>query len=1150
MVRPSLFLPVAFGLILAHGLIAQTTSTEVLGTVIDSTGAVVPDATITLLRTQTGEKRQAKTDSSGNYSFPLIEIGSYTVTAETQGFKTQVKTGINVELQQKARVNFDLQIGATSERVEVVAQGVELRTDDASLGTTIGQARVTELPTANRNFASLLVLTPGVQFGTRMGMSSLSTGSSFFPGATQVSANGQRDVNQRITLDGVIASDPLVNTMYMNPSIDAIEEVKVQTGSYSAEYGMNNGAIVQVALKSGTNNFHGSFFEFLRNDGTDARDYFLNFQVPAGTPLQKKNRLRRNQFGTWLSGPVLLPGYNGKNRTFWSYNYEGTKQTQESVAQASFYPQEFRNGDFSALLTPLIRDGRPVRAPIVIYDPLTGNPFTDSSGRITNIIPPSRINRNAKAFLDAYLPLPQFTPADILDINTISSVPNILDQNQHFARIDHNFGAKDRIFGRFATQKGSYLINNINPNFPSTQNLDNYNIAFQHLHIFSANVLNEFRVGFNKVNSSQFNKRSNTEFDVDSLGVGQFRVAVAGNRKFDQLETGIPPLGVPNIPGDTGARVDLNGMYQFSENLSFHKGNHNFKTGLEYLRYGLDRAAANVPFGNLACCPGGNALAGFLLGYPSSSSSAEGLTWTAPRQNRWGAYFQDEWKASRKLTVNVGLRWDFFQAPHDQNKKWRTLRLDILTAAPDGTMLPTMVPDPGQDFDFYGPETRFFMPRVGFAYRVSDKTVIRVGGGWYANAQQTNNMSILALQPPFSGTFGWNMVDQAAQTLTYPYAGQNYTINTRRFTPGSQILTLDNPFPGQGTTASRTNVSLFPPDNKSSSAVQWSMDIQRSLPMNIILSVGYVGSKTSHVDNTWANFNSPQPSTNTDINSRRPYQAYISAGEGNAPRLLGAIRYLDSYANASYHALQVSAQKRYSFGLTAGLAYTYGKALGEGYGRNDPTADVNAQYQDARNRRANRGRYGFDIKHNATINFVYELPIFRQSKGLTRAVLGGWQTSGIITLRTGFPFSVLGGTLNTGSTSYPDRVADGRLGDAATRQLWYDPTAFRRTDCNIATHPEICHYGNSSNDPLNTPGMHTVDGSLGKNWAIPALGERGRIQLRAEAFNLLNTPQFGTPNGLSYLGSDSLIPDGPRVGEVRSLRQPMRLMQFGLKILF
>lgn len=591
----SLLAVLSFGLLLD----GQTTSTEVLGTVTDSTGSVVPGASVTLLRIATGEKRQAKTDASGNYSFPLIEIGDYTVSVEMQGFRTQTTTGVHVEYQQKARVNVALDIGATSERVEVVATGVEMKTDDASLGTTVDQRRVVELPIVNRSFASLLVLTPGVQFGTRMGLSSLSTASSFFPGATQVSANGQRDANQRVTLDGVIASEPLVNTVYFNPSIDAIEEVKVQSGSYSAEYGMNNGANVQVALKSGTNEFHGAFFEFLRNDAVDATDYFLNFQLPPGTAQQSKNRLRRNQFGAWLAGPVLFPGYRGKDRTFWSFNYEGTRETQESVQQAFWFPEAFRNGDFSALLTPTIRNGVPVRAPIIIYDPVTGEPFRDAQGNISNIIPPSRINRNAQNFINTYLPLPQFAPEDILDVNVIRSVPNILYQNQYFARLDHQFSASDKIFGRFATMHGDYVINNINPNFPSTQRIQNYNVAFQHLHLFSPTTLNEFRVGFNKVNNDQTSPRSNTDFDPDTLGIGQFRVAVDNNRKFRPDETGIPPTGI--LPGDGGARFDLNGIYQFSDNFSFIRNSHNFKTGFELLRYGLDRAAANVPLGNLMC---------------------------------------------------------------------------------------------------------------------------------------------------------------------------------------------------------------------------------------------------------------------------------------------------------------------------------------------------------------------------------------------------------------------------------------------------------------------------------------------------------------------------------------------------------------------
>jgi hypothetical protein len=474
---------------------AQTTSTEVLGTVTDATGAVVPGAEVSLLRVATGERRQTKTDATGNYSFPLIEIGDYTVTVAMQGFKTQTQTGINVSYQQKARVNVVLEVGATTDRVEVIATGVELKTDDAAVSTTIERRRVQELPLLGRNFASLAILTPGVQYGTRMGQNVQAPTGFPFPGAaTTLSANGQRDANQNISMDGVVATEPLVNQVLFNPSVDAIEEVKIQTGSVSAEYGQNNGAVVQIALKSGTNDLHGTFFDFMRNNVLDARDYFLNFELPVGTPERKKNALRRHQFGTWLAGPVVLPGYNGKDRTFWSFNYEGVRQTEESVSQAFWFPEEFRRGDFSALLTPLIRDGRPVRAPIIIHDPLTGEPFRNSQGQISNIIPASRINQNAQKFINTYMPLPQFRPDDILDINVIASVPSFLDQNQYFARVDHNFSASDRIFVRYAGQRTTYDNRQLNPNFRAIFSMRPHNIAAQYLHLFGSRVINEFRL--------------------------------------------------------------------------------------------------------------------------------------------------------------------------------------------------------------------------------------------------------------------------------------------------------------------------------------------------------------------------------------------------------------------------------------------------------------------------------------------------------------------------------------------------------------------------------------------------------------------------------------------------------------------------------
>lgn len=1109
------------------GVQAQTTSTEILGTVTDPTGAVVPNAKVVILRTATRQTRETVTNNDGNYSFPLIDIGEYVVSVTAQGFKRQEKRGVTVELQQKARVDFQMQLGDTSETVEVVATGLALKTEDGSVGQVIDNKRVIELPLNGRNVAGLAVLVPGVQFGVRMGLD----GSGGFPipgNGVAISANGQREVNQQVTLDGIIATEPRVNTAAFSPSIDALEEFKVLTSSYSAEYGQNSGAVVQMVVKGGTNNFHGTFWEFLRNDKLAAADYFLNFQLPAGSPQQEKNRLRRNQFGTFLSGPVFLPKvYNGRDRTFWSFNYEGRRETRETSVETFFAPQEFRNGDFSALLT------RPGVRPIVIWDPLTGDVFP------SNIIPASRINRNAQNFLNNFSPLPQFRGADILDPNYRASVPNIISNNQYMFRIDHHFSSNDKVFVRYITDRGNWDQQFINPFFPYFVKAINWNLGAQWVKILTPRVINEMRYGVNKSDNNTLNPRSNTDFDLDSLGIGQFRVATDGNRKFTSREAGIPNVGLGGfgIPGDRdgGNGFDFNTVHQFANNLSFMRGNHNFKTGMEYRYNILDRAAANLPRGSmgLSANEAGYALASWLLGYPNSTTTAEGLPFTAPRQNRWSAYFLDDWKATRKLTINVGVRMDLFQIPLDSFGAWRTLRLDILTQGADGNMWPTVIPEPGtKNWPPYDSEGAIWMPRVGIAYRATDKWVIRTGAGIFANAQQLNNYTILNLQPPTSGTVGFNQV-----TVATPQG-------TRRFPEGSTILTLDNAFPGATTLTGRRNVLLVPPDNKSSRHVQWSFDIQRQLPWNTVLTVGYVGSKTSFLDNT-VNWNNPDPSPNTDINARRPYPAHISLGEGNAVRALGNIRYLDSYANANYHALQVSVDKRYSSGLVLGLAYTYGKAQGEGYGRNEGQVGVPNTYQNPRDRRASRSRFGFDVTHNAVFNFVYEMPFLNRFRGVAGAFLAGWQTNGILTLRTGFPFNVSGGNLNTGGPTTPDRLADGRLGSQATRQLWFDPNAFLRTDCNIPGRLDLCHYGNAGFGILTGPGAKTLDFSLYKNWR---LGEVSRLQFRAEGFNITNTPQFGQPNGLSWVGQT--LDYAPRVGEIRSLQLPMRVVQFALKLYF
>ncbi len=1124
---------------------AQTTSTEILGTITDSTRAVVSGARVTLLRTDTGERRTATTAATGDYSFPLIEIGNYTVTAEMQGFQTQEKTGIRLQLQQKVRVDFLLAVGNTKETIEVQAATVQLKTEDASVGQVIDNKRIVELPLNGRNIATLAVLTPGVQFGLRQGLDG-SAGSPIPGRSVALTANGQRENNQQISLDGVTAANSRVNVMIFTPSIDAIEEFKVQTSSYSAEYGQNNGAVVQIALKSGTNQLRGTLFEFLRNDKLAAENYFLNLGLLPGQDRREKNRLRRNQFGVFAGGPVYVPKmYDGRNKTFWSFNYEGLRQTIENVREANWFPEAFRRGDFSSLLTPLVRDGRPIRAPIIIHDPLTGDPFRDNTGRITNIIPPSRIYKPAQDYINKYQPLPQFQPADILDINVRASVPDQTTSNQYFMRFDHTFRAEDKIFVRYAADRTSINQEDLNPNLGLTGAAPASNLAFQHIHLFSERTLNEFRFGRNTADWDFQNPRTGTNFDIDQTGIGPFRVSSDNNRVLKGDEIGLPTTIIPGDRDVSGSSFNEDRIYQIANNLSMNRGAHSFKAGGEFRRVSVGIRAANNPRGVVSCCPGGYNLAGWLMGYPNGSTTPEGKPLRTPQANRWSAYFLDNWKVSRKLTFNAGIRWDFFQIPTDPDGVLRSLRLDVLGTAADGRRLPTLVPGIREKAALAQSDNRYFMPRLGLAYRATDKWVIRSGFGWFVNAQQLDNYQILGRQPPYGAALNYNQVTDVAQVIPFSYAGQNYNIQTRRIRAGTDVLTLQNLFPGQGTAPARANLISLAPDNKNSNHVQWSFDIQRSLPFQTFLTVSYIGSKTSHLDNNISNFNNPDPSPNTDVNARRPWQAYLAQGEGNIARGLGEIRYLDSYANGSYHGLQTSVEKRYSSGLTAGLSYVYSKAIGEGYERNGGFT-----YQNPRDRRSDRMRYPFDVTHNAVLHYVYEMPFLNRFKGAAGVLLAGWQMNGILTLRTGFPFNVAGGNLNTGSGTRPDRVADGRLFGQAVRERWYDPTAFRRTDCNIPNRLDLCHYGNSGNMPLVSPGQRNVDLSLYKNWKITPLGEAGRLQFRAEFFNISNTPQFGEPSGIGFATLDSVIPDAPRMAESRSLRLPMRVVQFGMKLYF
>lgn len=1110
-------------------LFAQTTATEILGIVKDSSGAVVAGAQVTITRVATGIRLSKQTDQNGEYAFPLLEIGQYTVHAEKTGFRAQTVTELRLETQQKARVDFTLTVGNVTESVEVVASGAVLETENSTVGQVIENKRIADLPLNGRNLIHLAAMVPGVQYGSRSGRADGQGGFPIPGGGMSVIANGQREVHQSITLDGVESIAPLYNISSFTPSIDAVEEFKVQTGSYSAEFGQSSGGRVEISLKSGTNSLHATVWEFLRNDAFDAETYFLNFQRPASAGRLKKDRLRRNQFGGFFSGPVI------KNKTFWSFNYEERRQTQESVATAWWPNQNFRKGDFSLLLNPPTNPAtsRPVRNPIAIYDPLTGIPFSG------NILPASRQHPGALNVIDKFLPLPDFQQLDPLDFTVSRAVPSIIGARQYFGRLDHNFSSKDKVFGRFALDKSEWEANQINPNFPEDRFSDAYNVATQWIHTFSANILHELRFGINNWGDNYVNPRSNSTFDPDSLGIGRFRVAGDGNRKFTAAETGIPGIGF--TIGDPQGRTDDTYSYQIADNLSVVHGKHSLKFGTLIVHAAMDRRAANLTRGSLSFSPNESGLdfASLLLGYPNRSLTAEGYPSVNMRSRRVGAYVTDEWRVRSNLTITAGLRFDYMGNPYDKLGHVRTVSLERPYTTPSGAQIPTLFPkvesEEGKQ-KLWKQVAPFWQPRLGIAYRPTNKWVIRTGAGQYTSPQHFVQISTANLMPPLSGF-------QQYDSITDAVPGSS----TRMFRPGLPILTLNDPFIGA---QARPPVSVWrlEPDRRERDVWQWSFDIQRELPGSMAMTIGYVGSKTSHSANSYENFNGALPSRDTNFQARRPIQQFFDPSEPEKGiQTLGRIFAFDSYSNQHYHGLQTKLERRYSQGLSFGISYTYGKANGDG----EDGGNEGAGRQVYNDRAGSRARTSFDLTHNAVIHFVYEIPFGKNLKGVAGAVLKGWQTNGILSLRSGFPWTPTVGAndLNTGGDGTPirpDRLRDGRLSDA-TRALWYDPSAFQRVNCNIASRPDLCHYGNSGRNIMTTPGQRNIDFSLFKNFAVT---ERIKVQFRGEAFNTFNTPYFGQPNNLGFVSLNSITPDAPRVGEIRSLSAAMRVMQFGIKLSF
>lgn len=881
---------------------------------------------------------------------------------------------------------------------------------------------------------------------------------------TRVVANGARDIWMQVNINGVTAVNNRANFVNFYPSIDAIQEFKVQSGNYSAEYGGNAGANINLQLRSGTNQFHGSLFEFLRNQKMDARGYFRPEPLP-------KDILRRNQFGVVVAGPVV------RNKTFFMLGYEGMRSAIERAGTAIVLTPAQRQGDFSSLSTPVV-------------DPLAGTPFPG------NRIPPSRLNPVSANILNNYMPLPNVAGAT----NYAGVTQNVTNIDQGLARIDHTFRETDQLSFHYIYADRRFPNTELNPYFSYNATFPNSSLGIQHVHTFSPTVLNELRFGWHKGNIRKLSPREESGFTIESLGIMGLKVGGPSGRPLRPDEQGFPVLNIEGFlsMGDSQASSNLDNSrtYQVVDNFSLIRGAHSVKVGGDIRRLLGDATTNNWPFSNMAFTRdiSGNGAAAFLLGYPRTVLTPEGVPISAVRQWRYGVYFQDDWKATRNLTLNLGVRYDLFGIPSEINNISRTLRFDLGPR-------PVLSPEPGERADLWENEYNYFSPRLGFAYRAGDKNVIRGGWGIFYSAAHFDNVNILQLNPPAAGSI----------TITNPAL--------------NPVATIENPVPAELFPANPIfNVVSMPIDRKRRNAriQNWNLQVSRQLTGNDVLEVGWVGSKGTQVDTSLNNFNNPEPSLLPFDQSRRPYPEY------------GRIRMITADGNSLYHSLQARYEHRFSKGLSVTVAYTWSHLI------DDTGQTVNrggCVCQDPRNRgAAERADSIFDVRHRLVAGYVWELPGKSRLTGVTRAILGGWQLGGLLTLQTGMPFNVTqsGDTQNVefSSWSRPNVVSgqDPTL-DSPSPSRWFNTDAFVRSNGT---------YGTAPRNPLVGPPLRTMDLSASKAFRMP-WAESHEFLFRAEFFNALNTPQFGTPGGVLGTGA---------FGTVTSTQADNRQIQLALKYMF
>lgn len=1094
---------------------AQSATGQITGTVTDASGAAVPGAKVTLTNQQTGSTREATASDTGGYTFPLLPVGLYSVQVERQGFSIARRTDIRLNVDQVVRIDLQLTVGATSETVNVQASSVAIDTETAGVGQVVTTRQVTELPLNGRNFLQLLFLGTGaVETGGEQGSMRQGAGNA-------ISINGARPTSNNYLLDGTSNTDTALGTPAAILSVDAIQEFKEQTATYSAEYGFSANQ-VNIISKTGTNDLHGSVFWFLRNDALDANNYFNN-AVGAS-----KNKLRQNQFGFVAGGPAYIPKlYNGRNKTFWLANYEGRR------TRSGFL-------DFLRVPTPEQLAGRFTSE---IIDPLTGQPFPN------NTIPQSRFSRVAQLAVAKFFPAPN---ANLAQGNYIRSrsIPN--DTDQYTIRVDQQIGKFGSFFGRYTNTDYSN-ISVQNTTFLGdvffVQKTKNWQIS--HSVPISASLVNQFRIGYIEALANQHGYPA-PQSDIDPLKLtGVFQNLPDDQRSYPAVGFGGTGSG---LSGGGSAVNDFQSsnqpMWDLSNATTWIHGRHTLNFGANFRKWSLQRDLANDFLGQFTFSgfftgnkTADNAVADMLLGYFSGASvfqpagfSVAGKTGN-PREFNFlyvAPYIQDDWKVSSRLTLNLGLRWDFRTIPTETNNRmgWRDLsnpRGGLLVA--DQTLVDKGIVGDQSYYRFAGRRNptdaskRVFAPRFGFAFRPfnDDKTVIRGGYGVFFDSAEGRE------------------IDGAADI--YPYVSRG---NYQQTLGQTNLLTTDQMFPnfaslGAADPAANGFLAVsMSPEPRNPYMQQWSFGVQRAIGGNSTLELNYLGNKGTHL--------LMRRQINQAFLPRNPALCVADPTAGDCPVLsrrpfpnFGTYIDSDWSGNSSYNAFNARFEHRSSW-LLVTTAYTWAKSIDSksaaaGIG-NDVAGWQGFLYN--HDVRRDRGRSEFDVDHRLVNSFVMELPVGRGRKYLgstnrvVDAIAGGWQVNGIVTFQSGFPMTIsaadVGGLADTFGTNRADIVGDPYpSGFKKTIEKWFNTDAF--------SQPPAGYLGNSGRGILRLPGINNWDTGLFKNFSIV---ERLRLQFRFESFNAWNHTQWGGP--------ERSVADS-RFGQIRSARAA-RINQLALKMIW